>query len=128
VNVIECGKCEICGKDAPLQRTYFYYDIQCECHSPQHFEVVSHCADCTPSEPRETRVTLSAAKLRSPISIALDILEKEFLKDRSPGSYYGSWVDNIACCIMNQYSDSEENHLKANRAAKAFVDKLIRER
>lgn len=48
---IEFGKCEICGKEAPLERTYFFYNIKCGCHSPQHFELVIHCADCIPKMP-----------------------------------------------------------------------------
>ena len=54
----EYGKCEICGKEAPLQRTYFNYDIKCECHSPNHFDLVRHCEDCVPKKPRETKVIL----------------------------------------------------------------------
>ena len=49
---IEFGKCEICGKEAPLERTYFYYPIHCECcgskdknGQKQHFEMVVHCED-----------------------------------------------------------------------------------
>ena len=30
-NSIEWGKCEICGKEDQLERTYFYYSIHCEC-------------------------------------------------------------------------------------------------
>ena len=50
---IEYGKCEICGKEAPLERTYFYYPIHCECcgskdkdGQKQHFVMVRHCKDC----------------------------------------------------------------------------------
>lgn len=50
-DAIEFGKCEICGKEAPLERTYFHYNIQCECHSPLHFEIVRHCEDCVPKIP-----------------------------------------------------------------------------
>ena len=28
---IEFGTCDICGKEAELERTYFYYPIHCEC-------------------------------------------------------------------------------------------------
>ena len=28
---IEFGKCDICGKETELERTYFYYPIHCEC-------------------------------------------------------------------------------------------------
>lgn len=47
----EYGKCEICGKDNNLIRTYFHYNIKCDCHSPMHFEMIRHCQDCIPKEP-----------------------------------------------------------------------------
>lgn len=48
----EKGKCEVCGReDVLLGRTYFHYDFQCECHSPEHFELVRHCERCTPHKP-----------------------------------------------------------------------------
>lgn len=59
---MEYGKCEICGKEAPLQRTYFRYNIKCECHSPNHFDLVIHCKDCVPTRPKETKVILSTKK------------------------------------------------------------------
>ena len=50
---IEFGKCDICGKETELERTYFYYPIHCECcgskdkdGQKQHFELVHHCKDC----------------------------------------------------------------------------------
>lgn len=55
---IEFGKCEICGKDATLQRTYFVYAIACECcgckrnGSDCHFELVVHCSKCVPHIPK----------------------------------------------------------------------------
>ena len=60
---IEFGKCEICGKNKELTRTYFRYDIKCECHSPYHFELVRHCYDCTPIEPTETKITLKTRNI-----------------------------------------------------------------
>jgi hypothetical protein len=60
---IEFGKCEICGKMKVLQRTYFNYNIKCECHSPNHFELVIHCADCIPTEPVETKIVLKTSTL-----------------------------------------------------------------
>lgn len=44
---IERGKCSICGKDTQLLRSYFHYDIKCECHSPKHYEIVWHCKECS---------------------------------------------------------------------------------
>jgi hypothetical protein len=61
--ICESGKCEICGKEGPLQRTYFHYNIKCECHSPCHFDLVRHCKDCVPVRPKETKVTLSTDKI-----------------------------------------------------------------
>lgn len=50
---IEWGKCEICGKEGPLERTYFYYPVHCECcgskdkdGQKQHFVLVRHCDKC----------------------------------------------------------------------------------
>ena len=57
---IEFGKCEICGKEAPLERTFFYYPIHCDCcgsqdkyGQKQHFEIVVHCKDCPAPMPKE---------------------------------------------------------------------------
>ena len=54
----EFGKCEICGEKAFLERTYFHYDIKCECHSPNHFELIRHCKNCRGEEPKITQITL----------------------------------------------------------------------
>jgi len=55
---VEFGKCEVCGKETALERTYFRYDIVCQCHSPHHFELIIHCKDCVPKEPTETKVII----------------------------------------------------------------------
>lgn len=60
---IEFGKCEVCGKETSLQRSCFYYDIECECHSPYHFEFVKHCRNCIPKEPEITKITIKTANL-----------------------------------------------------------------
>ena len=59
----EYGKCEICGKETYLQRTYFHYEIECECHSPNHFELVIHCLNCIPKEPTFTKILLKTENL-----------------------------------------------------------------
>jgi len=64
VEGIEYGKCEVCGKEGALQRTYYHYDIKCKCHSPNHFEVISHCSDCKPQEPETTRITIDTDSLK----------------------------------------------------------------
>jgi hypothetical protein len=60
---VEFGKCECCGNEDFLTRTYFRYPIKCECHSPQHFELVCHCKNCTPVEPTITKITLKTSEL-----------------------------------------------------------------
>ena len=57
------GKCDCCGKDKPLHRTYFYYPIKCQCHNNQHAESIDHCADCVPKKPEETKVWLSMQQI-----------------------------------------------------------------
>lgn len=52
------GKCDICGKEANLTRKYYKYGIKCECHSPEHFEIVEHCSECTPVAPDRTAITI----------------------------------------------------------------------
>ena len=55
---IEFGNCDICGKEAPLSRTYFIYDIHCECCGckedgrDMHSELVRHCKNCVPDIPQ----------------------------------------------------------------------------
>jgi hypothetical protein len=64
---VEFGKCEICNENKPLERTYYHYDIKCECHSPRHFEFVRHCKDCVPKEPIETKIIMKTSDLRSEV-------------------------------------------------------------
>ena len=64
MNECEFGICQICDEIKPLTRTYFHYDIKCECHSPNHFDLVIHCENCIPEKPKETRVILSTKVLK----------------------------------------------------------------
>ena len=64
---VEWGKCEICGKEGPLERTYFYYPIHCECCGSkdkdgqnQHFEMIRHCKDCPAPMPKEIHPLLKS--------------------------------------------------------------------
>lgn len=59
-NEIEFGKCQICGKEEEVERTYFYYPIHCECcgckdsqGQNMHFEMVIHCKNCPAPMPTE---------------------------------------------------------------------------
>lgn len=67
MSAIEYGICEICGKEAPLERTYFYYPIHCECcgskdknGQKQHFVMISHCKDCPAPMPVEIHPLLKS--------------------------------------------------------------------
>ena len=60
---IEFGKCEICGKETSLERTYFYFPIHCECcgskdknGQKRHFVMVRHCKDCPAPIPKRVKV------------------------------------------------------------------------
>ena len=61
----EFGKCEICGKEAILSRTYFIYNIPCNCcgcrrdNKDMHFIFVAHCKDCIPKIPTEINPLVS---------------------------------------------------------------------
>lgn len=55
---IEWGKCEICGKETQLERTYFRYPIDCTCCGGHHFVIVRHCAECIPKIPNNITLSL----------------------------------------------------------------------
>lgn len=61
---VESGICDICKKETHLQRKYYYYNIVCECHSPQHFELVRYCNDCIPLEPKLTKLEIKTETLK----------------------------------------------------------------
>ena len=69
------GKCEVCGKDASLQRTYFRYNMPCECHNGYHSEHVDHCNNCVPKEPKETKVVVNTEKLKQVVIMDVDKFE-----------------------------------------------------
>lgn len=60
---VEFGKCQYCGNEDFLQRKYFHYAIKCECHSPEHFEIVYHCKNCVPTWPKITNITITSSEL-----------------------------------------------------------------
>ncbi len=57
------------------------------------------------------------------IKRAIKKITKEMRKDKTEGSYYYSWQANIACSIMD---NTKATHKEANKAAKAFLNTLIR--
>ena len=61
---MEFGKCEMCGKDAPLKRTYYNYDFNCSCCSPTHFVMIRHCVVCEPKEPMHTKILVETSSLK----------------------------------------------------------------
>lgn len=65
----EQGICNCCGKEGPVNRTYFRYEaIQCECHSPVHFEIIWHCNNCIPVEPAVTKIEIKSENLKKLIN------------------------------------------------------------
>lgn len=64
VDCQEFGKCEVCGKEGLLQRTTYHYDVKCECHGPNHFEMIRHCATCKPKEPVYTSIQVKTSTLQ----------------------------------------------------------------
>lgn len=61
---IEIGTCSVCKEETiGINRKYFNYDIKCECHSPNHFELVYHCNNCIPIEPVITKMTVNTENL-----------------------------------------------------------------
>ena len=58
MNDIEYGICDVCGREANLQRKYYHFNIKCECHSPKHFEMIKYCSDCVPLRPAETTIEI----------------------------------------------------------------------
>lgn len=69
---IEVGTCMVCSKEnVQLRRTYFNYPIKCECHSPNHFEIVRHCKDCEAEVPEVSTVLLSEQNHEIPTTIKM---------------------------------------------------------
>lgn len=58
MNNIEYGICDICGREANLQRKYYHFNIKCECHLPTHSEMIKYCSDCVPLRPAETTLEI----------------------------------------------------------------------
>ena len=83
----EVGRCQVCGREnVPLQRTYYNYDIPCECCGPAHFVMVRHCSNCTPQEPMYSKVEFKTEDLKNPYKLAqkiIDFAEQQENKRRS---------------------------------------------
>ena len=58
------------------------------------------------------------------VPIAMEIIKNALKESQEPGSYYDGWKANIACCIMDFFSNDE--HERANKAAEAFLGLLIK--
>ena len=62
-NMTERDTCDICKTYTYVKRQYYIYDEICDCCSPKHFEVVRHCAECTPKPPKHTSITYTLEQL-----------------------------------------------------------------
>lgn len=118
---MEVGNCEVCGNEGPLIRTYFHYPVKCECHGPCHSIMIRHCPGCVPKEPRETKIVFKTEDMKNPVAMAVRVIQDALNEDHDHGSYYDSWISNIACCVMDQFNDDPKSHEKANKAAEAFL-------
>ena len=64
---IEFDKCDICGKESQIERTYFYYNIPCECcycnidNKDMHFVLIRHCSKCIPDIPIDIKIIQKGA-------------------------------------------------------------------
>lgn len=74
---IMIGKCMYCMRMSNLERTYFHFNIKCECHSPNHFESVEHCVACKPKMPSFTSILLKK-----------NFVEKSFFEDHQGNKVY----------------------------------------
>jgi hypothetical protein len=64
---IEYGNCACCGKEAQLYRTYYHYDVVCNCCVGDHFCYIAHCKDCEPKTPTKIKVTIDGVE---PVAIS----------------------------------------------------------
>lgn len=56
----EQGICTICGNTAIVDRTYYYYNVRCDCCvGNQHFEIVYTCNQCKPEKPRKIKALVT---------------------------------------------------------------------
>lgn len=78
---IEYGKCEFCGKDAPLIREYRHYEnIKCECHSPCHFDMIRFCKECgnKAAPPTHTKIIIKRRDEREQKLVIPSIILEKF--------------------------------------------------
>lgn len=72
------------------------------------------------------------------LSLSIQTLREELVKDKSEGSYYHTWQANIAMAFVDAFEQDSDVHLRikmlkyevkeiANVAAKRFLDQLIEE-
>lgn len=85
----EYGRCEVCGAEGPLDRTYFYYDIRCDCcgnRDGYHFELMCHCSKCPAPMPDRVRPLIKAMDGRSYKAVVTNVMpiqiSGEFIIDR----------------------------------------------
>lgn len=73
--MIETGICSVCGISGPIRRKYYNYDMKCECHSPNHFEIVYVCDTCEPVEPKNTIIHHGHESMSIPTDILKFVLK-----------------------------------------------------
>lgn len=71
----EYGRCQVCGKENILERTYFHYGTSCECHDIRHIVMRRHCATCTPHVAAHRKVDILIEDVKT-----IDALRAELAK------------------------------------------------
>lgn len=59
MGAVEYGECDICKREASLNRKYYRYNIPCDCCNDEHFEIVRYCNKCDPKPPKVVKVVIS---------------------------------------------------------------------
>lgn len=65
---VEYGICENCGKEDVLERRTKYYGIKCNCHSPEHFDMIRVCKKCNELKDEELKFPAYTKIYANPIN------------------------------------------------------------
>lgn len=78
------GVCDMCGRVADVQKKYYFFNIDCKCHSRGHYEVVTYCNDCIPLRPVNTEIILHSKIDDCDKTVVVDSELLELILDARP--------------------------------------------
>lgn len=81
---VDYGVCDMCGRVADVQKKYYFFNIDCKCHSRGHYEVIDYCSDCVPMRPLDTEIILHDKKDDCNKNIVIDCDLLELILDARP--------------------------------------------